>query len=265
MVILKKTILNIFIVFATVYALFGLFLFFYQKSMIYYPDSQDFDSCQGFNAYEKLNIDGTRFYFKQSTQDKIIIYYHGNAGSACDRSRYKTIFERSDASVIFAEYTGYSNDNVKPSRKQILKDVENIHEYVTEKKYGNIIVYGQSIGSGPASYHAHLGDVDGLILVAPFSNLDDLVQSKYIIYPASILLREKYDNIKWLRDYDGSLLIVRGDKDLVIPNKFSKELFEKASANNKEYVLIESKGHNDIWSSSLFQETISNYIIGTQN
>ena len=104
-----------------------------------------------------------------------------------------------------------------------------------------------------------------MILVTPFSKLVDVVQSKYIIYPAFILLREKYDNIEWLEDYEGSLLIVHGDNDLVIPNRFSQDLFESILNKNKEYVLIEGKGHNDIWSSSVFQNTIINYIDGAQN
>lgn len=261
----KKVIINISIAFAIVYILFGLFLFFNQKSMLYYPNNQDFNQCGGFNDYEKINHNGTRFYFKQGIQDKTIVYYHGNAGSACDRSYFKSIFEQSNASLIFVEYAGYSNDNVKPSKKLILKDVKNIHDYIAEKNYKNIIVYGQSIGSGAASYHAHLGNVNDLILVTPFSKLVDVVQSKYVIYPAFILLRERYDNIKWLENYEGSLLIVHGDNDLVIPNRFSKDLFESISNKNKNYVLIEGKGHNDIWSSSLFKDTITNQINGAQN
>lgn len=257
---LKKTFVNILIAITIIYILLGLFLFLNQKSILYYPNNQDFNSCKGFIDYEKLNFNGTRFYFKQGIQNKIIIYYHGNAGSACDRSDFKSIFEQSNASLIFVEYTGYSNDNIKPSQKLILKDVENIQEYIAKKDYQNVIVYGQSIGSGAASYHTYSGDVDNLILVTPFSKLEDVVQSKYIIYPAFILLREKYDNIKWLENFQGSLLIIHGDRDLVIPHRFSQKLFENVPTKNKNYVLIKGKNHNDIWTDSLFQNTISNYV-----
>ncbi len=233
--------------------------------MLYYPSNQDFGQCNGFNNYKKINFNGTRFYFKQGTRNSVIVYYHGNAGSACDRSYLKSIFEQSNASLIFVEYTGYSNDNVEPSKNLILKDVQNIHKYIAEKNYNTVIVYSQSIGSGAASYHAYLGDVDYLILVTPFSRLVDVVQSKYIIYPTFILLRERYNNVKWLENYKGSLLIVHGDNDLVIPNRFSKELFENVPNKNKKYVLIKDRGHNDIWFSSLFQKTIINYINEVQN
>lgn len=260
-----RSILRVFIGIVVLYVLFGFFLFVGQKSFLYYPDNQDFDSCYGFEDYEKVVFNGTRFYFKEGVEEKIIVYYHGNAGSACDRSYFKSIFEKSNASLIFVEYAGYSNDDVKPSRERIIRDVENVQMFVVEKDYSNVVIYGQSIGSGAASYHAYLGGVDDLILVTPFANLDDVAQSKYIVYPAFFLLREKYDNVKWLENYEGSLLIVHGDKDLVIPHKFSQKLFDEVYVKDKEYVLIEGIGHNDIWNSYLFQDTISNYINGLED
>ena len=90
--------------------------------MIYYPDNQDFYGCEGFKDYEKINFNGTRFYlFEQS--DSVLVYYHGNAGSACDRSFLKDIFEQSNHTLVFVEYAGYSNDTKKPSVVLFLKDV----------------------------------------------------------------------------------------------------------------------------------------------
>lgn len=247
-----------------IYLLLGLLLFFNQKSLLYYPDKQNFDNCSGFSDYQKIYYNGTRFYYKQSSVDNVIVFYHGNAGSACDRSYFKSTFEQSNSSLIFVEYAGYSNDNIKPSRKSILEDVQNVHDFVEKNSFKNVIVYGESIGSGAAGYNAYLGNVDYLILVTPFSRLDDVAQSKYIIYPALILVSEKYDNIKWLQNYKGNLIILHGDNDFVIPHRFSLKLFNKIPTDKKEYVLIEGKGHNDIWTSSIFVENITNYINGAQ-
>jgi len=242
------------------YILFGLFLFFNQKSTLYYPDAQEFEQCEGFSDYEKITYQDTRFYFKQNSTEKIIIYYHGNAGSACDRSYFKPIFEQSNASILFVEYAGYSNDDKNPSKKLILNNVQQIHDYITQHNFKNILVYGQSIGSGAASYHASLGDVDKLLLVTPFSSLTDVVQSIYKIYPASLILTEKYPNSKWLKNYQGKILILHGDADSIIPHTFSQKLYNKITTPHKEYMLIEGKGHNTIWSSSLFQNKIIEYI-----
>ncbi|MDZ7611717.1 MAG: alpha/beta hydrolase [Candidatus Moranbacteria bacterium] len=247
-------------VLALVYVLFGFYLFFAQKSILYHPDNQDFKNCKGFEEYKKLDHNGTRFYFKKGSNEEAVIYYHGNAGSACDRSDLKSIFEKTDASLYFVEYSGYSGDKAKPSRKLILKDVENIHYYVNKKNHDKISVYGQSIGSGAASYHARLGNVDNLILTSSFSELSKVAQSKYVIYPASLLLTEEFNNAKWLNEYQGRLLVIHGDSDYIIPHKHSRELYESLQTPAKEYVLIEARGHNDIWLSGKFRDKVINFI-----
>ena len=185
-------------------------------------------------------------YVVESSSD-VVVYYHGNAGYACDRSSIKETFEKTGLSVIFVEYTGYSNDDKKPSMKVILKDVENVHDYV--KKFRNVTVYGQSIGSGAASYQASLGGVDKLMLVTSFTSFADVGQSKYFMYPVKLMITENYDNVKWLKDYKVNVLIIHGDRDFIIPSKHSLRLYERLKTEKKDYVLIQGKGHTYIWDS----------------
>ncbi len=250
---MNNTYLNLLIIVIIAYILFGLFLYIFQNSLIYYPTNQDFYNCPGFHSYEAKNMNGTRFYLKEQSED-VIIHYHGNAGSTCDRSTIKEYFETSNKSLIFVEYAGYSNDPRSPNKELIKKDVENIQKFA-EEKYNKIYVYGQSIGTGAASYHAKTGRADKLILTTGFSSLKEVAQSKYRIYPASLLLKENYDNKKWLEDYKGDVVFFHGDKDNIIPHRFSKELYESLNTN-KKYHLIEGKGHNNIWNSKTFREKL---------
>ena len=242
------------------YFIFGIFLFFSQRSMIYLPEKQDFNDCPGFADYQKMEHNGTRFYFKQQSTEKVIVYYHGNAGSACSRSYAKKLFEQANHSVLFVEYAGYANDKRKTSSELILQDVQNVKKFVEKKGFSHTTLYGESIGTGAASYHAHIGNADAMILVSPFSTLADVAQSKYRIYPAKVLLTEQYDNIGWLSDYHGKLLVLHGDKDRIIPSTFSKTLFETVPTEEREYVLIKGKGHNDIFNTAQFSEKITSFL-----
>jgi hypothetical protein len=242
-----------------VYILLGAVLFFSQRSMIYFPSTQDFDSCSGFSEYEKVRYNGTRMYVKNQSPD-VIIYYHGNAGSACDRSITSSVFEETGSSVIYVEYAGYSNDPQPPSRERILNDVRNVQAFTAEKGYDRVTVYGQSIGSGPASYHASLGNVDTVILVTPFARLSDVAQSQFPMYPVGLLLQEDYDNVSWLSEYDGDVIILHGDQDEVIADRFSRDLYEELQTGKKEYLRIEGVGHNDMWSSASFRNTLSDLL-----
>ncbi len=247
---------NVLVILAIFYVVFGFFLYFFQNNLIYYPSNQDFYDCPGFEDYEKKSVNNTLFYLKKQKINDVIIYYHGNAGSACDRSVLKDFFEETNKSLIFVEYTGYSDTTIRPNKELILEDVKNIKSYA-EKNFDKIYVYGQSIGSGAASYHAKIGRVDKLILTTGFSSLKEVAQSKYRIYPASLILRENYDNTYWLRDYEGEVVFFHGDRDNIIPSRFSKYLYESIKTE-KEYYLIKGYGHNNIWNSLTFRELLKN-------
>lgn len=221
---------SLLIAFLLVYLGFGLFLFSVQRSMIYYPDDHDFYDCQ----YEKIVHNGTRMYF-HNVSDTLLVYYHGNAGNACER----TYMDMPDVSLLFVEYAGYSGDSRSPTKALIEQDVRNAAEWID---FDRVIVLGRSIGSGAATYHAKIADVDGLILVTPFDRLSSVVQSKFIFYPAGLLLLDKWDNVENLEGYGGPLLIVHGDRDVVIPDRFSRRLHESVRG---EYVIVEG-GHNDL-------------------
>jgi esterase/lipase len=248
-------------VLAASYLLLGAFFFSAQKSILYQPSNhQSFESCLGFRNYSKLEHKGTRMYYKENTQsERVLVYYHGNGGSACERSAIKPLFERANISLVFPEYTGYSDDQRNPSSDRILADVENVYQFLKSKSYEEVIVYGQSLGSGPASYQASLGNVDTLILISSFSTLPEVTSSIFPIanlYPLNLLLREEYDNIHWLQNFRGNLKVIHGEEDQVIHSKFSKKLFENVPTDNKEYVSIDGRGHNDIWGSTVYREKI---------
>jgi len=214
--------------------------------MVYYPDKQDFDLCQGFKDSQKINFNGTRFYYKQNS-DKLIIFYHGNAGSACNRSFLKDFFEENDYSYIFVEYAGYSNDSKKPTKKLLLQDVENVNNFIKDLNYSELVLAGESIGTGLASYHSTLTKADKLFFVAPFSSIADVGQRHFFLYPVKLLLKENYDNELWLQDFKEKIMIIHGNKDGIIPMRLSKKLYESISTIKKKYVEIDGAGHNDIY------------------
>ena len=235
---------NTIVLILVVYVLYGLFLYIFQGSFIYFPDKQDFNECSGFSDAEKVNINGTRFYYKYNT-DKLLVFYHGNAGSACGRTYVKNQFEKMNYSYIFVEYAGYSNDARKPSKKLILQDVENTISFIKKKKFSEIVLAGESIGTGPASYHASLTKPDKIILMAPFTRMSDVAKKHYAIYPIKLLLRNEYDNERWLKDTSSTILIIHGTKDDVVPIKLSKKLSE--NIKNAKHITIDRAGHNDLY------------------
>lgn len=251
---------EILLILVLVYVGFGLVLFFTQKSMIYYPDNQDFESCKGFQDAQKLNLNGTRAYFKKNSEN-LIVFYHGNAGSACDRDFLKDEFERLGLSYLFVEYAGYSSDAKKPSGKLLLKDVENMVEFVQNQEFSNVFVGGESIGSSLAIYHSKLSKADKMFLLSPFYSSNDLAKQLYKIYPVSLMLTEKYESNKWIKETKAQKIrIIHGDSDTIVPIQQSKRLFEEIPIQNKDFVTIPNANHNDIFEFKETWQSISQFL-----
>jgi len=247
-----------------VYLGFGALIFFSHRSLIYYPNliQSDFYHCPAFDDSQKINANGTRAYYKH-TSDRIVVVYNGNAGSACDRSYLKDIFGENKYSYLFVEYAGYGGDDQKPSRELLFNDAENIVSFLKAKNYTETLLVAESIGSGVASYHATLTPIDRMLFVAPFDSLLNVAKSKFPFYPMFLLefvSDENYDNLALLEGYKGELRIIHGATDRVVPLKRGKALFDNTTASNKEFIVIDEAGHNDIYEFENTWKSISEFL-----
>ena len=247
-----------------VYLVVGALIFIFHRSMIYHPNliKRNFYDCPAFDDSEKINTNGTRAYYKH-TGNRIVVVYNGNAGSACDRSHLKSVFEENEYSYLFVEYAGYGGDDKKPSRELLFRDAENIVSFLKTKNYTQTLLFAESIGSGVASYHATLMPVDRMLFIAPFDSLVNVANTKFPVYPMFLLeklSKENYDNLALLRDYTGDLRIIHGAKDNVIPFKHGKALFENINISNKEFIIIDGAGHNDIYDFEKTWKSISDFL-----
>ena len=177
------------------YFLFGLFLYFNQTNMMFFPNSQVFNACENLDYTQKIKHNTTQLYYyqdKTNTND-LIIYYHGNAGAACDRFEIANKLKQNNISFILVEYAGYSGDKTKINQNNLNQNVHDVIDFTNSKNYKNIILGGTSLGSGFVSYHASLQTPHKIFLISPFDSLLNLAQSKYLLYPAKLLL--KYENL----------------------------------------------------------------------
>lgn len=242
--IIKKMILYIILI----YFWFLLFLFFMQKWMLYHPNNISFLDCNTFKEDEQKIYKNTRFYEKKWDKEWIIVFFHWNAWSACNRSVIKWLLEKIWYSIIFVEYTWYTNiGNKKPNIKDILIDVDNIWEYINSKKYKKIYVMWRSLWTWPASYLSSLINVEKLLLISPYSQLYRVAADKYPIFPVKYLFSENYNSEKYLENYKNNLLIIHWKLDKVIPYKFWKELFDWLVTTKKDIISLDNWSHHNIF------------------
>ncbi|MDA2922592.1 alpha/beta hydrolase [Patescibacteria group bacterium AH-259-L07] len=90
-----------------------------------------------------------------------------------------------------------------------------------------------------------------------------LIKSDFYYYPVFLLekfSKENYNNMALLRGYEGDLRIIHGAKDKIIPFKHGKALFENTNTSNKEFIIIDGAGHNDIYNFEKTWKSISDFL-----
>ena len=238
---------------------FGAYLTLSQESVVYQPWPQDFAACSALEDARRVDHSGTRMYVKDGERGMVVLY-HGNAGSACDRAFYAEQFTAAGYGYALVEYAGYSNDLRQTTHELVRQDVRNTIAYLEEQGVAHVLVVGESIGSGAAAYHTSIAQPDKLLLIAPFTTLPDVAQAHFWYYPAGLLVQNAFDNPTLLSGYARSVTIIHGTSDGVIPHKLGQTLYESLPTENKAFVSIPNHGHNDLFQAQLTWDTLQDFL-----
>jgi fermentation-respiration switch protein FrsA (DUF1100 family) len=105
------------------------------------------------------------------------------------------------------------------------------------KNYGvkdeNIVLYGESLGTGIATEIAQNNNFAGVILETPFTSMVDAAKKFYPYIPVKLLLRDKYENIKKIKNIRSPILVMHGEADQIVPFEMGQKIFQEA--NNPKY------------------------------
>lgn len=240
---------------------FGLMVFtaLSQERLVYQPSEQVFADCPTMSAYglHPQVFNDTRFYAPTnlSSSSQVVVIYHGNAGSACNRTYYLPYLEETGSEAIFVEYAGYSNDLQTPSHDAIKNDVANITTFLEQSNMSNVVVLGESIGTGPAVLHASQLPPKQLVLITPFTSLKDLARHHYWYFPTDLLVDNAFDNLETLRLYSGPRSIIHGANDEIIPVSMSEELTTLAPEQTT-LTIVDNANHNNLLNYPEFVEAL---------
>ena len=92
------------------------------------------------------------------------------------------------------------------------------------------MVFGRSIGSGPATYLASTKNIGALILMSPFMSIRAAVKDIAGSW-AQYLIKERFNNIEAIKTVSCPTFFVHGQKDGVVSFQHSKKLH-----GNKLYI-----------------------------
>jgi fermentation-respiration switch protein FrsA (DUF1100 family) len=171
-----------------------------------------------------------------------LLVSHGNAEDLGDDRDWLEGLCRAGFNVFAYDYQGYGTSQGSPSEKGAYDDENAAYDYLTSNLKvapDRIIIFGRSVGSGPAVHLAARRPVAGLILQSPF------LSAFRVLTRIPLLPFDKFSNAREISNVHCPLLIIHGINDRVIGLWHGKKLFELAN-QPKHFVAVEGADHNDL-------------------
>jgi hypothetical protein len=241
------------LILAAVYGLIAVAAFVAQRKLMYFPDrARVAPSSFALTGVEERVIktpDGeaiVAWYGPAAPGRPTLLYFHGNAGNLANRSERVRKYLARGIGVFIMSYRGYSGSTGRPSERANVADAKLAYEALLEEGVApdEIILYGESLGSGIAVQLAAEKPVAGVILDAPYTSIVDVAAGAYPFFPVRPFLFDRYETMRYLPDVHAPLLVIHGEEDEVIPVAMGRAVY--AAANGpKEIVTFPGAGHSD--------------------
>lgn len=223
------------------------FIFFPEKltSNFQFENQDDITDEFSIKTLDNETINGLFF---NSNSNKVILYFHGNAGSLSSWQYIYPELKPLGYNILIIDYRAYGKSTGKISEKGLYTDAQSAYNYLISKGFEskNIIIYGRSIGTGIAVELAKNNpNIHSLILETPYLSLKSLANEYVPFLLPSLWLNYKFDNKKKINDINVPILILHGTADEVIPFTQGESLFN-ISKGNKKLVPFPNGKHNNL-------------------
>ena len=221
-----------------------IFVYFYQRNLLYHPSENNYqnDTIQ-FNHQEifiKVNDEiklKSWIINKDLKNFKTLVFFHGNAGDLSNRIYKLNELDKLNINILLISWRGFSGNEGYPTEKNLYEDAEAAIKWLNKKKVSNsqIILYGESLGTGVAVEIASKNNFNSIILESPFTSIENSAKIYYPYLPVSFLLKDRYDSISKIKKINSPILIMHGRTDDIVPFFMGKKLFEKANSPKDSY------------------------------
>jgi len=209
---------------------------------------------------DHVRINALYFPTAQRTLKGVVLYFHGNRGNLQRWGAEHWRFTENGYDFFAADYRGYGKTPGTPSPDHLYNDALLLlnhlsHGYAADQ----IVLYGRSLGSAPATRLAAEGRAKSLILETPFDNLYNLFQDYMPLKHWSVQPAFDLPNDAYLKQTTLPVLIFHGTRDRVVPYASAARL-KRLLKPTDQFVTIPGGSHHNLGESPLFSEHLAEWL-----
>lgn len=244
---------------------------YFQEKVVFLPkvlaSEHQFDFRENFEEHlletpfgGKINI----LHFKIKKPKGVILYFHGNADNLGRWGKIAMEFTKFDYDVLVMDYRGYGKSSGPRNEKFLYSDAQSFYDFAKENyDEKNIVVYGRSLGGAFATKIAGENQPKMAILEATFFNLQDIASRWLPVKVTDKVSPKMYYHFlsnEHILKVKIPLFQFHGTKDLMVPIKSAKKLFETFENTHpkidKKFIEIKGGTHDDLIHHKEFREEL---------
>jgi fermentation-respiration switch protein FrsA (DUF1100 family) len=229
------------------------------EAFVFHPSKLIFWDCPSVEGVDRQDLyfagkDGSMlhgWYFQVPGAQRTALISHGNGGNL---TWYRNLIElmiKCRCSVFIYDYRGYGTSEGECSLSAVCEDGLSAYDYVVNIGHvdpKSLVLFGASLGGGITCHIAENRPCAAIILQSTFYSLDHVADKKAPFvqrhFP-NIAVPPSLNNAQALAGTHPPVLLVHGERDLVVPCSETKLLFAAAS-QPKQLLLLPRVGHNNL-------------------
>ena len=236
------------------YVLVLAILFAGQRQMVFVPDPAapalppDL-AARGVRAMHVPAMDGTPllvWVVPAGPGERTMLYLHGNGGNLGDRAARVRALAGQGFGLMLLEWRGYGGNPGAPSEAGFVSDAHGAMAALAAQGAGpeQVILYGESVGSGIAVRIAAERRVAALVLESPYTSLLDLARARFWWAPVGWLMRDPVQALPLMPAVRAPVLVIQGARDTIVPPAMGRAM--AAASPGAQLWTAPEGGHNDL-------------------
>lgn len=228
---------------AFVYIALCVLLFFFQRSLLYYPQPRAKGER---SATMALPVPGAELVISLRSHDgpNAIVYFGGNGEDvAYNLPAFSDAFP--EHALYLMNYRGYGGSTGSPTEQAIHRDAQALFDWV-HARHPHVVVMGRSLGSGVAIRLASERPAARLVLITPYSSIVELGARQFPYFPVRWLAQDKYESWRYAPRITVPTLLVAAENDEIIPRASTEDLYSRFAPGVASLRVIPGVGHNTI-------------------